>query len=116
MEIKAQRRATPEQLAYIQHLRNKQGKESLEIDEELGFEDASKMIRELTEGSQIGELTKSVKINEARLGMIFKCGYRNWVTSGEDIFRNKNVFIKNVLDSYALVNDIAQELSAQTEA
>ena len=111
-----QRKATPKQLAYIQQLRSKQGKESLEIDEELSSQEASTIIKALMESSQTNGQTKPVRLNEARLGMAFKCVYRNWVTSGENIFRNKNAFIKNVLDTYTLANEIAQELSAQTEA
>ena len=110
------RRATPKQLAYIQQLRGKQGKESLEIDEELSSQEASTIIKALVECSQTNGQTKPVRLNEARLGMAFKCCYRNWVTSGENIFRNKNVFIKNVLETYTLVNEIAQKLSAHTEA
>jgi len=34
----------------------------------------------------------------AGLGMAFKCVYRNWVSSGGNIFKNKKEFIKNVLD------------------
>jgi hypothetical protein len=110
------RKATPRQLAYIQQLRRQQGKDSLEIDEELSSEEASTIIKALVECSQTNGQTKHVRLNEARLGMAFKCCYRNWVTSGENIFKNKSVFIKNVLDTYTLVNEIAQKLSAQTEA
>ena len=110
------RRATAKQLAYIQQLRGKQGKDSLEIGEELSAQEASEVIKALMEGSQPNGQFKSVKLNEARLGMAFKCVYRNWVTSGENVFKNKNAFIKNVLDTYTLANEIAQELSTQTEA
>jgi hypothetical protein len=111
-----QRKATPKQLAYIQQLRSKQGKESLDLDEDLSFQEASNLIKDLLKIPNRNDQTNPLKINEARLGMAFKCCYRNWVTSGENIFRNKNPFIKNVLDTYALANEIAQELSAQTEA
>lgn len=114
--METQRKATPKQPAYIQQLRSKQGNDSLEIDEELSSEEASTIIKALMESSETNGQRKHVILNEARLGMAFKCCYRNWVTSGENIFRNKNAFIKNVLDTYALVNEIAQELSAQTEA
>ena len=111
-----QTRATQRQLAYIQQLRSKLGKESLEIDEELSSEEASTIIKALVECSQTNGQKKPVRLNEARLGMAFKCCYRNWVASGENIFKNKNAFIKNVLDTYALANEIAQELSTQAEA
>jgi hypothetical protein len=113
--MESQRKATPKQLAYIQQLRSKQGKESFEIEEDLSFQEASTIIKALVECSQTNGQTKPVKLNEARLGMAFKCCYRNWVTSGENIFRNKNAFIKNVLDTYTLANEIAQELSTQAE-
>ncbi|MBM4322622.1 MAG: hypothetical protein FJ115_03595 [Deltaproteobacteria bacterium] len=109
------RKATPKQLAYIQQLRKKQGKESLEIDEELSSLEASEIIKELMESIPTNRQSKSIKLNEARLGMAFKCVYRNWVSSGENVFKNKSAFIKNVLDTYTLVNEIAQKLSAQTE-
>jgi hypothetical protein len=116
VRMENQRKATQRQLAYIQQLRSKQGKESIEIDEELSSQEASTIIKALVESSETNGQTKPVRLNEARLGMAFKCCYRNWVTSGENIFRNKNVFIKNVLDTYTLANEIAQELSEQVES
>jgi hypothetical protein len=54
--------------------------------------------------------TRHIKLTqEARLGMAFKCVYRNWVGSGENIFKNKNAFMKNVLDTYKLINEIAEK-------
>ena len=113
--MESQRKATPRQLAYIQQLRSKQGKESLEIDEEMSSQEASTIIKELVESTQPNGLTKPARLNEARLGMAFKCVYRNWVGSGENIFKNKSAFIKNVLDTYALANEIAKKLSAHAE-
>jgi hypothetical protein len=43
----------------------------------------------------------------ARLGMAFKCVYRNWITSGGNIFKKKKL-IKNVLETYKLINEIAE--------
>ncbi len=114
--MESQRKATPRQLAYIQQLRSKLGKESLELDEDLSSQEASTIIRALVECCQPNGQPKPIRMNEARLGMAFKCVYRNWISSGENIFKNKSVFINNVLDTYALVNEIAQELSTQTEA
>jgi hypothetical protein len=110
-----QRKATQRQLAYIQQLRQQQRKESLDLDEELSSQEASNLIKNLLEIPNRDDPTRPLKINEARLGMAFKCCYRNWVTSGENIFRNKNAFIKKVLDTYPLANEIAQELSARAE-
>lgn len=55
-----QRKATPRQLAYIQHLRKGKGKESLEIDEDVGFEDASTISKlvliAINTGMRLGEI------------------------------------------------------------
>jgi hypothetical protein len=45
----------------------------------------------------------------ARLGMAFKCVYRNWITSGGNIFKKKKL-IKNVLETYKLINEIAERV------
>jgi hypothetical protein len=66
-----QRKATPRQLAYIQQLRKKQGKDSLEIDEKLTSQEASTIIKELMGNCQPNEEIRPAKINEARLGMAF---------------------------------------------
>jgi hypothetical protein len=64
-------------------------------------------------GGKIAEVKKANVIRKndfsqgARLGMAFKCVYRNWVSSGENIFKNKKAFVKNVLDTYKLINKIA---------
>ena len=50
--MESQRKATPKQLAYIQQLRSKQGKESLEIEEDLSSQEASEIIKELVESTQ----------------------------------------------------------------
>jgi hypothetical protein len=41
--------------------------------------------------------------------MAFKCVYRNRETAGVNIFKNKKDFIKNVLDTYRLINEIAEK-------
>jgi hypothetical protein len=111
MEIKTQKRATPKQLAYIQHLRNKQGKESLEIDEDMEFEEASNLIKELMESDQENELAKPVKINEPRLGMAMKECYRYFRHYQKDIHNEyREFFKKDVIKTYQLFTEIAQEL------
>jgi hypothetical protein len=44
----------------------------------------------------------------ARLGMAFKCVYRNWVANRHNIFGHKEAFTKDVLKTYALINEIAE--------
>ena len=48
--------------------------------------------------------------NGARLGTAFKCVYRNWVTDRHNIFKHKEVFTKEVLDTYDLINGIAERV------
>ena len=115
MEAEA-RMATPKQLAYIERLRTDVG---TTIDKPLGeltVSEASELIEELlqkTSGTRASPDPRPVKKTDfgsgARLGMAFKCVYRNWVTSGENVFKNKKDFIKNVLDTYALIDEIAEK-------
>jgi len=117
MEAEA-RMATPKQLAYIERLRTDVG---TKIDKPLGeltVSEASELIDELLQkvNGQIAKSTseaRTVKRTDfgsgARLGMAFKCVYRNWVTSGAQVFKNKKQFIKNVLDTYKLINEIAEK-------
>ncbi len=109
-------KATEKQKAYIQHLRRKQGKESLEFDPNLSFEDASKMIKEMmaAEGQ-----AKPAKLNEARLGMVMKECYRHFRNYRRDILGNDRAWFKdNVVKTYELFTEIAQEIEeySQTEA
>ena len=109
-------KATEKQKAYIQHLRRNQGKESLELDPNLSFQDASKMIKEMmgAEGR-----AKPAKINEARLGMVMKECYRHFRNYRRDLLGNDRAWFKdNVIKTYELLTEIAQELEEdnQTEA
>jgi hypothetical protein len=115
MEAEA-RMATPKQLAYIERLRTDIG---ITIDKPIGeltVSEASELIEELlqkTNGTRARPEAKPVKRtdfrNGARLGMAFKCVYRNWVSSGVNISKNKKNFIKNVLDTYRLINEIPEK-------
>ena len=58
-------------------MRTNQEKESLEIDEDLGFKEASKMTKCLMEGPNSQE-QKLAKINEARPGMVLRERYRHF--------------------------------------
>ena len=114
------RKATPRQLAYIQQLRRRQGKESIELDENLGFEKASEMIEDLMGISPKNGHIQTVKVNEPRLGMVMKECYRLWRGRGWHIFdEHRQGFKEDVLETYQLFSEIAQELeegNAQMEA
>jgi hypothetical protein len=113
-----ERKATPRQLAYIQQLRKRQGKESIEMEENLSFQEASKMIERLMEGPN-GQDLRPVRINEARLGMVMKECYRYFRHYEKDILKeHRQRFKENVIKTYQLFTEIAQELeqSSQMEA
>ncbi|NIO22372.1 MAG: hypothetical protein GTN76_17015, partial [Candidatus Aenigmarchaeota archaeon] len=48
----------------------------------------------------------------ARIGLAFKVCYQRWVSNGANIFKNKDKFIKNVIDTYHLLNEIAEKAKA----
>ncbi len=105
------RKATEKQMAYIQHLRRTQGKESLELDEDLGFEEASRIISNLTGKSLNSDQGHSVKINDPRLGMAMKECYRYFRHYEKDILGDhRQRFKENVTKTYQLFTEIAQEL------
>ena len=119
--------ATPRQLAFIERLNADTGVTSQKPMEGLTVVEASELIAELLQKANPGQSGKEsyegrksiaspMRKNDfgsaARLGMAFKCVYRNWVTSGENVFKNKKQFIKNVLDTYNLINEIAEKALA----
>ena len=109
--MEKERKATPRQLAYIQHLRKKQGKESLEIEGDLGFEQASQIIRDLMGRPLQNAQAQQFKINEARLGMVLKECYRHFRRYQRDILRNDREWFKdNVIKTYQLFTEIVQEV------
>lgn len=116
------RMATPRQLAYIERLGSDTGATIGKPMAELTMMEASEVIAELVQkaggaqnGKESGKGTTAFGPRKtdfgsgARLGMAFKCVYRNWVTSGINIFKYKKDFIKNVLDTYKLINEIAEK-------
>jgi len=115
-----ERKATPRQLAYIQQLRRKQGMESIEPDENLSALQASRMIEELMRISAKNGRFQSLKVNEARLGMVLKECFRDFRNSEKDILReHRQRFKETVLKTYQLFTEIAKELEragAETEA
>ena len=106
-----QRKATPRQLAYIQQLRERQGEECFEMGENLGFEEASKMIEQLMGISPRKGQVQASKINEARLGMVMKECYRYFRHYEKDILgQQREWFKENVIKTYQLFTEIANEL------
>ena len=116
------RMATPRQLAYIERLGSSTGAIVGKPMAELTMMEASELIAELVQkangaqnekeggkGTTAFGPRKTDFGSGARLGMAFKCVYRNWVTSGTNIFKYKKDFIKNVLDTYKLINEIAEK-------
>ena len=104
------RKATPRQLAYIQHLKKREGKDSLEMDEQPNFLEASKTT-ELTGKSELAGQRKALKINEARLGMVMKECYRYFRRYQKDIHNKyRELFKQDVIKTYQLFTEIAQEL------
>ena len=118
------RMATPRQLAYIERLGTDTGATIEKPVAELTMMEASELIADLLQKANLGQNGNGAATGKgsipgtsrktdfgsgARLGMAFKCVYRNWVTSGVNIFKNKKEFIKNVLDTYKLINEIAEK-------
>jgi hypothetical protein len=112
-----ERMATSRQVAYIERLRP--GNE-LKIEKplsELTVNEASELIQQvgakgnrngLDEGKKNGN--KRGDFNQgASLGMGFKYCYRRWVGSGRNMLDDRKIFIKNVLDTYVLINEIAEK-------
>ena len=118
------RMATPRQLAYIERLGSSTGAIVGKPMAELTMMEASELIAELvqkTNGAQNGKETTNGKGTTAfgqrktdfgagaRLGMAFKCVYRKWTTNGADIFKHRKNFIDTVLETYKLINEIAEK-------
>ena len=109
--METQRKATPRQLAYIQQLRRKQGMESIEPDENLSAQEASKMIEDMIGIPPKNGQFQSLKVNEARLGMVLKECFRDFRNSEKDILReHRQRFKETVLNTYQLFTEIAKEL------
>jgi hypothetical protein len=114
------RMATPKQLAYIESLCMANGATVERVGEDLTIAEASELIAGLLQKANNGaQEPMGIKRgnghrrndfgNGARLGMAFKCCYRRWVGSGKNIFKYKNDFIQNVLDTFDLINEIAEK-------
>jgi hypothetical protein len=113
----AERPATPKQLVYIERLA---ADYHMNVDkplEELTMKEASKIIDELLKKANDqagpgGQKRVNNWSNGARIGLAFKVCYLKWVGSGVNIFANKEQFVKNVVDTYQLLNEIAEKAEA----
>ena len=107
-----QRKATPSQLAYIQQLRRRrQGKESIELDENLSAQEASRMIEGLMGISPKNGQPQHSRLNEARLGMVLKECFRDFKHYEKDILKeHRQRFKETVTKTYQLFTEIAREL------
>jgi len=116
-----ERMATSRQVAYIERLRQGNGLKIEKPLSELTMSEASELIQQIVvgangnknglavEGSKNNGTRRSDFNQGARLGMAFKCCYRRWTGTGHNIFRRKEDFIQNVLDTYVLINEIAEK-------
>jgi hypothetical protein len=117
-----ERQATSRQLAYIERL-NTGSETTMEKPlNELTVNEASELISTLLEKANLGQMGKEKSENikagvqrkndfgsGARLGMAFKCVYRKWASNGADMFKHKENFIHAVLETYKLINEIAEK-------
>ncbi len=118
--------ATPKQLAYIERLAADCKATVAKPLGELTMDEASEIIEELLERLNGGKNATGVDRRKiantkrrydswssgARIGLAFKVCYHRWVGSGTNIFKNKEDFIKNVIDTYHLLNEIAEKAEA----
>jgi hypothetical protein len=114
------RQATPKQLEYIEKLSLANGETVDRERKDLTMAEASDLIAGLLQKASNGKKEPLVINrghgnrrndfgNSARLGMAFKCCYRRWISSGKNIFKYRNDFIQNVLDTFDLINEIADK-------
>ena len=116
--------ATDRQLAYIERLGADTGATIEKPAGELTMMEASELIANLLQkanvgqngnGAATGKTTMAIPGRKtdfgsgARLGMAFKCVYRKWTTNGADIFKHRKNFIDTVLETYKLINEIAEK-------
>ena len=111
--------ATPKQLAYIERLAADSQTLLEKPLEDLTVQEASGVIERLLEkGNGQDSNKKTIQkrydswSNGARIGLAFKVCYMQWVGSGVNIFENKEQFVKNVVDTYQLLNEIAEKAEA----
>lgn len=108
--------ATPKQMAYIERLSAESKMTVAKPLEELTVQEASELIDELLQkgngGIKNGTRRNDSWSNGARIGLAFKVCYLRWIGSGTNIFEKRNHFIQNVLETYELLNEIAEKAEA----
>jgi len=121
-----ERLATPKQLAYIERLSTDRKASIAKPLGELTMQEASEIIDDLLEkvnggksGNEAGQNTTPSSnkrydswSNGARIGLAFKVVYQNWASKGANMFDKKDWFIQNVLNTYRLLNEIAEKAEA----
>jgi len=105
-------RATPRQVAYIERLSAASEMTVEKPVEELSMQEASALIDTLVQKGSAGGRRKDSWSTGARIGLAFKVCYQRWITSGTNIFKNRDRFIQNVLETYELLNEIAHRAEA----
>jgi len=110
-----QKLATQKQLAYIERLAADCETTVDKPLEELTVQDASQLIEDLigkVNGGKSGNQRRDSWSTGARIGLAFKVCYQQWVRGEMNIFKNKEMFVKNVVDTYQLLNEIAEKAEA----
>ena len=110
--------ATPKQVAYIERLAAECRATIEKPLGEISMEEASELIGQLHErvngnGQKAGTRGRHDSWSAgARIGLAFKVCYQSWVKSGFSIFENRAHFMKNVIDTYQLLNEIVEKAEA----
>jgi hypothetical protein len=118
--------ATPKQLAYIERLAVDCRATIATPLGELTVDEASEIIDELLKKVNGGKSKNGAAKRQAfspnrrpdswssgaRIGLAFKVCHRSWVRSGVNIFKNKDEFMRNVIATYQLLNEIAEKAEA----
>ena len=105
-------RATPRQVAFIERLFLDRGATIEKPVEDLSMQEASELIDALLQKGSAASRKKESWSTGARIGLAFKVCYQRWIGTCTNIFKNNDRFIKNVLEAYELLNEIARRAEA----
>jgi len=118
--------ASPKQKHLVQILVKKNGIELEKPVEELNIAEASKLIGNLLEAKSDGRNGKYIqtkgidgKVDNAKLGLAIKLVYNNWMYNVATLVRDKKMkdfFIKEVLATYKILQEISQMAIQMTMA
>jgi hypothetical protein len=109
-----ERPASSKQLAYIERLSGESKAAIKKPLEDLTAQEVSLIIEQLL-GKGHGRTTNKSNnswSNGARIGLAFKVCYQQWVANSVNIFANRDQFVKHVVDTYQLLNEIAEKAEA----